>query len=95
MPVVSNTSPILNLAIIGRLDLLQRQFGEVLIPTTVLLELKLETELPGVDAIRPLAFNCATVRRVVVSAEGTLVMLCMRTVSSSPTCGSPCATRMR
>jgi predicted nucleic acid-binding protein len=27
MPVVSNTSPILNLAIIGRLDLLRQQFS--------------------------------------------------------------------
>ena len=32
MPAVSNTSPILNLAIIGQMDLLGQQFGEVLIP---------------------------------------------------------------
>ena len=32
MPVVSNTSPILSLAIIDRLDLLRQQFEEVLIP---------------------------------------------------------------
>ena len=36
MPVVSNTSPVLNLAIIGQLDLLRRQFGEVWIPSVVL-----------------------------------------------------------
>ncbi len=39
MPVVSNTSPISNLAISGRLDLLHEQLGEVLIPPAV------ETEL--------------------------------------------------
>ena len=52
MPVVSNTSPILNLAIIGRLDLLRQQFGEVLVPPMVLQELKVDTELPGVEPIR-------------------------------------------
>ena len=52
MPVVSNTSPILNLAIIGQLDLLRQQFGEVLIPPMVLQELKVDTELPGVEPIR-------------------------------------------
>jgi predicted nucleic acid-binding protein len=52
MPVVSNTSPILNLAIIGKLDLLRQQFGEVLIPPMVLQELKVDTELPGVEPIR-------------------------------------------
>jgi len=36
MPVVSNASPILSLAIINELHLLQRQFGEVLIPAVVL-----------------------------------------------------------
>ena len=52
MPVVSNTSPILNLAIIGQLDLLRQQFGEVLIPPMVLQELRVEAELPGVEPIR-------------------------------------------
>jgi predicted nucleic acid-binding protein len=52
MPVVSNTSPILNLAIIGQLDLLRQQFGEVLIPPMVRQELKVDTELPGVEPIR-------------------------------------------
>jgi hypothetical protein len=52
MPVVSNTSPILNLAIIGRLDLLRRQFNEVLIPPAVVSELKMETDLAGADIIR-------------------------------------------
>jgi uncharacterized protein len=43
MPAVSNTSPILNLAIIRQLDLLRRQFGEVLIPLAVLVELKVDS----------------------------------------------------
>jgi predicted nucleic acid-binding protein len=49
MPVVSNTSPLLNLAIIDQLDLLRRQFGEILIPKAVLEELRVEEILPGSD----------------------------------------------
>ncbi len=52
MPVVSNTSPILNLAIIGQLDLLRQQFVEVLIPPAVRAELKPETTFPGAAAIQ-------------------------------------------
>ena len=52
MLVVSDTSPILNLAIIGRLDLLRTQFVEVLIPPTVLAELKPDTEFPGANIVR-------------------------------------------
>ena len=52
MPVVSNTSPILNLAIIGRLDLLRMQFDVVLIPPQVRAELKLDTEFAGVAVIQ-------------------------------------------
>jgi predicted nucleic acid-binding protein len=40
MPVVSNTSPISNLAFIERLDLLREQFGKILIPAAVGRELK-------------------------------------------------------
>jgi predicted nucleic acid-binding protein len=39
MLVVSDTSPLSNLAIIGRLDLLREQFGEVLMPPAVAHEL--------------------------------------------------------
>lgn len=39
MRVVSNTSPISNLAIIGRLDVLSRQFGTICIPESVRREL--------------------------------------------------------
>ncbi len=52
MPVVSNTSPILNLAIVDQLVLLRRQFGEVVIPNGVLDELKVVEERPGSQAIR-------------------------------------------
>jgi uncharacterized protein len=52
MPVVSNTSPILNLAIIGQLSLLHRQFGNILIPLAVHEELKVEMDLPGSQIIR-------------------------------------------
>jgi len=52
MPIISNTSPILNLAIIDKLFLLQKQFGEILIPPGVLEELRIEEELPGSYIIR-------------------------------------------
>jgi predicted nucleic acid-binding protein len=41
MAAVSNTSPLSNLAIVGRLELLSEQFGQVFIPPAVHLELKL------------------------------------------------------
>ncbi len=52
MPVVSNTSPIMNLAIIGELSLLRDQFGEVMIPGAVLEELRVEENLPGSQSVR-------------------------------------------
>ena len=52
MPVVSNTSPILSLAVIGKLSLLHDQFGEILIPNAVLEELRIQEDLPGCQAIR-------------------------------------------
>jgi predicted nucleic acid-binding protein len=42
VPTVSNTSPISNLACIGRLDLLRQQFAEIWIPEAV------ETELGNI-----------------------------------------------
>jgi predicted nucleic acid-binding protein len=47
MPAVSNTSPLLNLAIIDRLSLLRQQFGLIQIPTAVLGELRVNESLPG------------------------------------------------
>lgn len=52
MLVVSNTSPILNLAIVNRLEFLRRQFGEILIPNAVLEELKIDEDRPGSQLIR-------------------------------------------
>lgn len=52
MPAVSDTSPILGLAVIGRLALLREQFGEIYIPLAVLEELKTETNFRGVSAVQ-------------------------------------------
>lgn len=52
MPVVSNTSPILNLAIVGQLELMRQQFEHVYVPPAVLSELKVQEERPGSKEIR-------------------------------------------
>ncbi|MFO7820983.1 MAG: DUF3368 domain-containing protein [Lentisphaeria bacterium] len=52
MPVVSNTSPILNLAAVGYLHLLKAQFREVIVPQAVIEELKLESDHAGNDAVK-------------------------------------------
>jgi len=52
MLTISNTSPILNLAIIGQLDLLRRQFGLLYIPAVVRDELRPDEDLPGSIAIQ-------------------------------------------
>lgn len=52
MRVVSNTSPLLNLAIIGELERVREQLGYVLIPPAVLDEFRLETDRPGTGPLR-------------------------------------------
>ncbi len=52
MRAVSNTSPLLNLAIIDRLDLLRRQFEHVEIPNAVLAELQVDQDRPGSAQLR-------------------------------------------
>ena len=47
MAAISNTSPILNLAMIDQLSLLHQQFGNVRIPTAVLEELRADDRLPA------------------------------------------------
>ncbi|MGC9525281.1 MAG: DUF3368 domain-containing protein [Limnospira sp.] len=47
MLVISNTSPLLNLAIIDHLFLLPQQFGNIYIPTAVIKELKIDENRPG------------------------------------------------
>ncbi|WP_224094057.1 hypothetical protein [Nostoc sp. MS1] len=41
---MSNTSPILNLAIVDQIELLRQQFGEILIPNAVLLAIAQELD---------------------------------------------------
>ena len=52
MCVISNTSPLLNLAIVEHLFLLPQQFGQVYIPSAVLTELKINNDLPGSRALQ-------------------------------------------
>ena len=52
MLVVSNTSPICNLAIIGRLDLLQTRFAQIRIPTAVKLELDRLSDAEALKAVQ-------------------------------------------
>lgn len=52
MRVISNTSPILNLAIIGQLELLREQFGEITISNAVRAELQSDQDRPGSHAIQ-------------------------------------------
>lgn len=52
MPIVSNTSPVLNLAIVNHLSLMYEQFGEILIPQAVFEELRVEEGLPGSQSLR-------------------------------------------
>jgi len=52
MPIVSDTSPLLNLAIVDHLSLMHEQFGEILIPQAVFEELRVEEGLPGSQSIR-------------------------------------------
>jgi|SRR5579871_492859 len=51
MPAVSNTSPISNLALVGRLDLLLDQFHEVWIPSAVEEELQNVPDAAALNAI--------------------------------------------
>lgn len=47
MIVVSNTSPVMNLAAIGQLDLLRKLYGSITIPPAVYNELASRPDLPG------------------------------------------------
>ena len=60
MLVVSNTSPLLNLALVGRLSLIREQFGNVVVPSVVREELQLESDLPGAYELRQ-AFSEGTI----------------------------------
>ncbi|MCK6569170.1 MAG: DUF3368 domain-containing protein [Anaerolineales bacterium] len=42
----------MNLAVLGLLDLLRQQFGEVIVPGAVIEELRLDADFPGTENIR-------------------------------------------
>ncbi len=53
MIVVSNTSPIINLAQIGRLDILEGLFTHIIIPSKVFEEITVQgMDMPGADEVR-------------------------------------------
>ncbi|MEJ5248498.1 MAG: DUF3368 domain-containing protein [Caldilinea sp.] len=53
MTIVSNASPLINLARIGKLDLLRQLYGEVLVPQAVWQEVVLDgAERPGADEVK-------------------------------------------
>jgi len=52
MPIVANTSIVMNLAIIGHIGLLREQFVQVVVPQAVIEELRLDEDLPGNGAVR-------------------------------------------
>jgi uncharacterized protein len=78
MPVISNTSPILNLAIVGQLTLLRQQFGSVHIPVAVFEELKIDEDRPGSLLIRA-AIDAGWIQVQAVS-NVPLVQLLMQTL---------------
>jgi len=76
MPAVSNTSPISNLALIGRLDLLLDQFHEVWIPNAVEAELQNVPEAASRNAIaEAMAQWMAEIARGVGSEPGQIFHL--------------------
>ena len=69
MQVVANSSPVMNLAIIGRLDLLNHVFGDVMIPEAVWHEVVVDgVGHPGVSDIESVDWL-----HVVPAANGSLV----------------------
>jgi predicted nucleic acid-binding protein len=53
MIVVSNTSPLINLAVVGRLELLHQLYGEVIIPQAVYEEIVISgSGQPGASSFR-------------------------------------------
>jgi uncharacterized protein len=52
VPAISNASPIIHFAKIGRLEILHRLFGEILVPSPVMAEIRVRGDTdPEVDAI--------------------------------------------
>jgi predicted nucleic acid-binding protein len=67
MPAVSNTSPLSNLAVIERLELLREQFGTVTVPAGVWAELR---RLPNLEAKASLKYAMRSGWLRVVSLAG-------------------------
>ncbi len=74
MRAVSNTSPISNLAVIGRLDLLKSQFSEIWIPESVSKELGAHPDPVALAAIQDV-LDKGWVRRASPSASPLLSLL--------------------
>jgi len=74
MLVASNTSPICNLAIVGRLQLLRSQFGEVWIPGAVKCELE---RLHHADALKDVqaAFQEGWIKTKPLASDGVARLL--------------------
>jgi len=64
--VVSNSSPIMNLAAIGRLDLIKHKFGKVVIPDAVWRELVIDIDNGESEAIALAVENNADIERFVI-----------------------------
>jgi len=70
--IVSNTSPIINLACIGRLDLLPALFGEIVVPHAVFHEVTVAApDAPGAEDVR----SAAWVRRHPVANQSLVAAL--------------------
>jgi len=74
MRVVSNTSPVSNLAAIGRLDLLRAQFREVLVPEAVARELE-NIPRPSAGALIEQAIREGWIRIQAVGQERIIRLL--------------------
>lgn len=76
MIVVSNTSPIINLAAVGQLDLLRQLYEKILIPQAVYGEVTNSDDLqPGATEVRTLAWietRAAQDRTLVAALQGEL-----------------------
>jgi hypothetical protein len=74
MVVVSNTSPLLNLAIIGRLGLIADQFETVLVAPAVLEELRAHEDLPGSNLLEK-AVNSGWIQQKQIIEDPTLQLM--------------------
>ncbi len=64
MVVISNSSPLINLSIIGRLNLLERKFSEIVIPKAVWREVVVDgIGKPGAKEVARFRFSGKLYRR--------------------------------